>query len=129
MTKAFVTGGAGLIGSHICERIQEMGHHVVCFGNLITGLMDNIEHLIGKEHFTFIKGDIRDRDAVRGGLEGCTHVCHQAALGSVPRSIEDPLRTNDINITGSLNVLVEAQRITLQRFVFASSPSVDGDNK
>jgi nucleoside-diphosphate-sugar epimerase len=129
VTKVFVTGGAGFIGSHICDRIQEMGHHVVCFDNLITGFMDNIEHLIGKEHFTFIKGDIRDRDAVRGGLEGCTHVCHQAALGSVPRSIEDPLRTNDINISGSLNVLVEAQRISIQRFVFASSSSVYGDNK
>ena len=129
MTRVFVTGGAGFIGSHICDRIIGMGHGVVCFDNLISGFIDNIEHLMGKEGFTFIEADIRDKEAVRRGLEGCTHVCHQAALGSVPRSIEDPIRTNDINISGSLNVLFEAQRASIQRFVFASSSSVYGDNR
>tara|TARA_B100000700_G_scaffold317938_1_gene410190 strand:+ start:1479 stop:2444 length:966 start_codon:yes stop_codon:yes gene_type:complete len=128
MTRVFVTGGAGFIGSHICDRIIKKGFHVVCFDNLITGFIENIEHLIGENSFTFIEGDIRDLEAVRAGIDGCTHVCHQAALGSVPRSIEDPIRTNEINISGSLNVLSEAQRVSVQRFVFASSSSVYGDN-
>jgi len=129
MTRVFVTGGAGFIGSHICDRIIEMGHEVVCFDSLITGFMENIQHLEGHKSFTFIKGDIRDIEDVRAGLEGCTHVCHQAALGSVPRSIQDPVKTNEINVSGSLNVLFEAQNISIERFVFASSSSVYGDNQ
>lgn len=129
MKRVFVTGGAGFIGSHICDRLLFLGHEVVCFDNLLTGYKENIEHLIGHSGFSFINEDIRNTEAVKEHLAGCTHVCHQAALGSVPRSIEDPMRTNDINIVGSLNVLVEAQKISVERFVFASSSSVYGDNK
>ena len=86
------------------------------------------EHLKMHDGFRFIKGDIRELNQVREGMEGCTHVSHQAALGSVPRSIQDPLRTNEINISGSLNVLSEAQKKSVERFVFASSSSVYGDN-
>lgn len=128
MARVFVTGGAGFIGSHICERILDLGHEVVCFDNLITGFEENIEHLKMRDGFRFIKGDIRELNQVREGMEGCTHVSHQAALGSVPRSIQDPLRTNEINISGSLNVLSEAQKKSVERFVFASSSSVYGDN-
>ena len=128
MARVFVTGGAGFIGSHICERILDLGHEVVCFDNLITGFEENIEHLKMHDGFRFIKGDIRELNQVREGMEGCTHVSHQAALGSVPRSIQDPLRTNEINISGSLNVLSEAQKKSVERFVFASSSSVYGDN-
>ena len=128
MARVFVTGGAGFIGSHICERILHLGHEVVCFDNLITGFEENIEHLKMHDGFRFIKGDIRELNQVREGMEGCTHVSHQAALGSVPRSIQDPLRTNEINISGSLNVLSEAQKKSVERFVFASSSSVYGDN-
>ena len=128
MARVFVTGGAGFIGSHICERILDLGHEVVCFDNLITGFEENIEHLKTHDGFRFIKGDIRELNQVREGMEGCTHVSHQAALGSVPRSIQDPLRTNEINISGSLNVLSEAQKKSVERFVFASSSSVYGDN-
>ena len=128
MGRVLVTGGAGFIGSHICDRILEMGHEVVCFDNLVTGFKENIEHLIDKDGFSFVNEDIRDAESLREHLAGCTHVCHQAALGSVPRSIENPLRTNEINIVGSLNVLVEAQDLSIRRFVFASSSSVYGDN-
>ena len=128
MARVFVTGGSGFIGSHICDRVVELGHEVVCYDNLITGYRENIEHLLGKEGFTFVEGDIRDVEELRRSMQGCTHVCHQAALGSVPRSIEDPLRTNEINIVGSLNVLVESINCDVDRFVFASSSSVYGDN-
>ena len=83
MGRVLVTGGAGFIGSHICDRILEMGHEVVCFDNLVTGFKENIEHLIDKDGFSFVNGDIRDAESVREHLAGCTHVCHQAALGSV----------------------------------------------
>ena len=128
MARVFVTGGAGFIGSHICERILDLGHEVVCFDNLITGFKENIEHLKMRDGFRFIKGDIRELDQVKEGMKGCTLVSHQAALGSVPRSIQDPIKTNEINISGSLNVLSEAQKKSVERFVFASSSSVYGDN-
>ncbi len=128
MSRVFVTGGAGFIGSHICDRVLKMGHEVVCFDSLVTGYKENIEHLIGKDGFTFIEGDIRDAVALDAAMSGCSHVCHQAALGSVPRSIENPIRTNEINIMGSLNVLFEAKKKSISRFVYASSSSVYGDN-
>ena len=128
MARVFITGGAGFIGSHICDRVLELGHDVVCFDNLVTGFRENVEHLSENEKFLFVKGDIRDTESLRNSLQGCTHVCHQAALGSVPRSIEDPLRTNDFNLVGSLNLLNEAQRASIKRVVFASSSSVYGDN-
>ena len=129
MARVLVTGGTGFIGSHICDRLIELGHEVVCFDNMLTSDATNIEHLIGVSGFTFIQGDIRDIEVVSSAIRGCTHVCHQAALGSVPRSIEDPVRTNDINLVGGLNILVSALENEIERFVFASSSSVYGGNK
>ena len=129
MTRVFVTGGAGFIGSHICDRIIKKGFHVVCFDNLITGFIENIEHLIGENSFTFIKGDIRDLEAVRAGIDGCTHVCHQAALGSVTRSIKDPLNTNKSNIEGFLNMIYASKESKVKRFLYAASSSTYGDHK
>ncbi len=128
MVRVFVTGGAGFIGSHICDRILDLGHEVVCFDNLATGFKENIEHLRKNSRFTFIEGDIRNTELLDIHLPNCTHVCHQAALGSVPRSIENPRRTNEFNIVGSLNVLTKAQEHSIDRVVFASSSSVYGDN-
>ena len=128
MVRVFVTGGAGFIGSHICDRILDLGHEVVCFDNLATGFKENIEHLRNNSRFTFIEGDIRNTELLDIHLPNCTHVCHQAALGSVPRSIENPRRTNEFNIVGSLNVLTKAHEHSIDRLVFASSSSVYGDN-
>tara|TARA_B100001250_G_scaffold271910_1_gene234784 strand:+ start:973 stop:1956 length:984 start_codon:yes stop_codon:yes gene_type:complete len=128
VARVLVTGGAGFIGSHICDKLIYLGHEVVCYDNLMTGFKSNIEHLLKNEKFTFIEGDIRDCENLRMAINGCTHVSHQAALGSVPRSIENPIRTNEINIQGSLNVLVEAKNKSIKRVVFASSSSVYGDN-
>ena len=128
MARVFVTGGAGFIGSHICDRILDLGHEVVCFDSLATGFKENIEHLRNNSRFTFIEGDIRNVELLDVHLPNCTHVCHQAALGSVPRSIENPRRTNEFNIVGSLNVLTKSQEHSIDRLVFASSSSVYGDN-
>ena len=126
--KVMVTGGAGFIGSHICDRLIKMGYQVICYDNLITGFRTNISHLEDYENFTFIEGDIRDKELLSNSMEGCTHINHQAALGSIPRSINDPIMTNDVNINGSLNVLFEAKNKLIKRVVFASSSSVYGDD-
>jgi len=128
MGRVLVTGGAGFIGSHICDKLLDLGHEVVCYDNLATGSEGNITHLSEIAGFTFVEGDIRDDGRLGDAMEGCTHVNHQAALGSVPRSIKDPVLTNEVNINGSLNVLVCTQRYSIERFVFASSSSVYGDN-
>ena len=88
MARILVTGGSGFIGSHICDRLTAMGHEVVCIDNLMTSKKDNISHLLNRDGFKFIEGDIRDTELMAEVLAGCTHVCHQAALGSVPRSIK-----------------------------------------
>ena len=125
--KVLVTGGAGFIGSNICDDLLTKGANVVCLDNFMTGRKSNIAHLENNSHFSLIEGDIRDYTTCEKAVSGCTHVCHQAALGSVPRSIEDPITTNAINISGTLNVLVAAQKEGIKRFVFASSSSVYGD--
>ena len=128
MARILVTGGSGFIGSHICDRLTAMDHEVVCIDNLMTSKKDNISHLLNRDGFKFIEGDIRDRELMAEVLAGCTHVCHQAALGSVPRSIKDPITTNDINLSGSLNVLSISLQNGISRFVYASSSSVYGDD-
>ena len=128
MARILVTGGSGFIGSHICDRLTGLGHEVVCIDNLMTSKKDNISHLLNRDGFKFIEGDIRDRELMAEVLVGCTHVCHQAALGSVPRSIKDPITTNDINLSGSLNVLSLSLQNGISRFVYASSSSVYGDD-
>lgn len=127
--KLLITGGAGFIGSNLCEHFVNNGYDVVCLDNLSTGFLHNIEHLESKRNFTFMKGDIRDLDTCRNAVRGCDVVLHEAALGSVPRSINDPITTNANNISGFLNMLVAARDEKVQRFVYAASSSTYGDSK
>jgi UDP-N-acetylglucosamine 4-epimerase len=127
--KLLITGGAGFIGSNLCEHFVRRGDEVVCLDNLSTGFMHNIEALLQEPGFTFIKGDIRDLETCRAAVKGCDVVLHQAALGSVPRSINDPITTNASNIDGFLNMLVAARDEGVKRFVYAASSSTYGDSK
>lgn len=127
--KILITGGAGFIGSNLCEYFVNKGHEVVCLDNLATGFYENIANLVPAENFTFIEGDIRDLATCQKAVKGCDFVLHQAALGSVPRSINDPITTNDVNIGGFLNVLVAARDEKVKRFIFAASSSTYGDSK
>jgi nucleoside-diphosphate-sugar epimerase len=126
MEKYLVTGGAGFIGSHIVGELVKKGHPVRVVDNFITGKKENISSFL--RAIEFIEGDIRDLEVCRQAAEGVDFVLHQAALPSVPRSIEDPLLTNEINITGTLNLLLASRDAKVQKFVFASSSSVYGDN-
>ena len=127
--KVLITGGAGFIGSNLCEYFVEKGRDVVCLDNLSTGFMHNIEPFIGKPNFRFIKGDIRDLETCRDAVKDCEVVLQEAALGSVPRSINDPITTNSTNISGFLNMLVAARDEGVRRFVYAASSSTYGDSK
>ena len=127
--KLLITGGAGFIGSNLCEHFVRRGDEVVCLDNLSTGFMHNIEALLQEPGFTFIKGDIRDLETCCAAVKGCDVVLHQAALGSVPRSINDPITTNASNIDGFLNMLVAARDEGVKRFVYAASSSTYGDSK
>lgn len=121
-----ITGVAGFIGSHLAERILAMGKVVVGVDNLSTGCRENLEGFKHRAHFTFIEGDVRDLQTCRELCRGATFVLHQAALGSVPRSLEDPLKTHENNVTGTLNVLIAASQARVRRCVVASSSSVHG---
>lgn len=123
-----VTGGAGFIGSNLCEAITDMGYQVRCLDNLSTGKQANVDFLKDRENYTFIKGDIRDLDTCKKACEGVTYVLNQAAWGSVPRSIEMPLLYEEINIRGTLNMMEAARQAGVKKFVFASSSSVYGDH-
>lgn len=120
-----VTGGAGFIGSHIAEGLVERGEEVRVIDNFLTGKRENISHLF--EKIEFIEGDIRDFDTCQRAVEGIDYVLHQAALPSVPRSIATPALTNEINVSGTLNMLLAARDAGVKKFVFASSSSVYGD--
>lgn len=122
-----VTGGAGFIGSNLCEAILEMGYRVRCLDNLSTGKQENVDLFIDNPSFTFIKGDIRDFDTCMEATNGVDFVLNQAAWGSVPRSIEFPLLYEDINIKGTLNMMEASRRNEVKKFVYASSSSVYGD--
>jgi UDP-N-acetylglucosamine 4-epimerase len=126
--KILVTGGAGFIGSNLCDALLERKYEVHCMDNLLTGKYSNISHLIGNPRFTFFETDIRSIDACKEAMNGCDVVAHLAALGSVPRSINDPLTTNSINIDGFLNVIHTAKELGIKRFVFAASSSTYGDS-
>jgi nucleoside-diphosphate-sugar epimerase len=126
MATYLVTGGAGFIGSHIAEALVRRGDTVRVLDNLLTGKVENLTPFI--DRIRFIQGDIRDLDACRRAAEGADHVLHQAALPSVPRSVEDPLLTNAINVTGTLNLLLSARDAGVRSFVLASSSSVYGDD-
>lgn len=123
-----VTGGAGFIGSNLCEAITGMGYQVRCLDNLSTGKQENIDFLTGRNHYTFIKGDIRELETCLEACEGVDYVLHQAAWGSVPRSIEMPLLYEEINIRGTLNMMEAARQKQVKKFVYASSSSVYGDH-
>lgn len=127
--KILVTGGAGFIGSNLVDRFLELGHEVVCLDNLSTGYRKNIEHNFDNPNFNFIEGDIRDLQTCNHAIKNCDYVSHQAALGSVPRSIADPITTNEVNISGFLNMLVAARNAKVKRFVYAASSSTYGDSK
>ena len=127
--KILITGGAGFIGSNLCDALINPGNEVVCLDNFSTGKMENIEHLLSNPQFKLITGDIRNPDDCRKAVEGVDYVLHEAALGSVPRSINDPVTTNDVNIGGFLNMLVAARDAKVKRFVFAASSSTYGDSE
>lgn len=129
-----VTGAAGFIGSNLTETLLKLGQQVVGLDNLSTGYLHNLEQvraLVGDDawrNFRFIQGDIHSLDDCAKACEGADYVLHEAALGSVPRSIEDPLLTNASNITGFLNMLVAARDAKVKRFVYAASSSTYGDH-
>lgn len=122
-----VTGGAGFIGSNLCEAILNLGYNVRCLDDLSTGKQENIDLFAGNEKYEFIKGDIKDLDTCMKACEGVDYVLHQAAWGSVPRSIEMPLFYCANNINGTLNMLEAARQNKVKKFVYASSSSVYGD--
>lgn len=126
--KILVTGGAGFIGSNLVKNLVGNGIKVVVLDNLSTGKHKNIAGLMEDPLFSFIEGDITDSNACYRALEGVDMVCHQAALGSVPRSIEFPHNTHNVNATGFLNILHAAKEKGIDRFVYASSSSVYGDS-
>lgn len=124
-----VTGGAGFIGSNLCEALLENGARVRCLDNFATGYRHNLEGLHSHPSFEMLEGDIRDINICHKACEGMEYVLHQAALGSVPRSIKDPATTNAVNIDGFLNMLIASRDAGVRRFVYASSSSVYGDSK
>lgn len=130
MSKILVTGGAGFIGSNLCESLLKDGHEVTCLDNFSTGFRANIEpfFLQFPDRFRLIEGDIRDIDTCRAAVAGQEYVLHEAALGSVPRSIKDPVTTNAVNIGGFLNMIIAARDEGIKRFVFAASSSTYGDS-
>lgn len=127
--KILVTGGAGFIGSNLSEKFLELGAIVTVLDNFATGHRHNIEAFLSNENFTLIEGDIRDLETCRKACEGQDFVLHQAALGSVPRSINDPITSNDVNVGGFLNMLVAARDAGVKRLVYAASSSTYGDSK
>ena len=129
--KILVTGGAGFIGSNLCEYLLMEGHTVRCLDNFVTGKPENIFPLLEQypQTFNIQVGDIRNIEDCRKAVEDMEYVLHEAALGSVPRSIKDPITTNDVNIGGFMNMLVAARDAGIKRFVFAASSSTYGDSK
>lgn len=124
-----ITGGAGFIGSNLCEYFLSKGNRVVCLDNFATGHRHNIDHLFSNENFKLIEGDIRNIEECKKAVEGVDYVLHQAALGSVPRSIVDPITSNEVNISGFLNMLVASRDAGVKRFVYAASSSTYGDSE
>lgn len=127
--KIVVTGGAGFIGSNLCEVLLNKNNVVVCLDNFSTGKRENISSLLENPIFTLIEGDIRNLNDCLKATKGCDFVLHQAALGSVPRSIKDPITSNEVNVTGFLNMLVASRDNGVKRFVYAASSSTYGDSE
>lgn len=129
--KVLVTGGAGFIGSNLCEYLLAQGHEVVCLDNFVTGKIENLLPLLNQYPtvFKLIVGDIRNISDCQKAVEGVDYILHEAALGSVPRSIKDPVTTNDVNISGFLNMLLAARDAGIKRFIYAASSSTYGNSK
>lgn len=126
--KVLVTGGAGFIGSNLCEALVELNAQVLCLDNFATGHRKNLNAVIDHPNFTLIEGDIRDLETCNRASEGVQYILHQAALGSVPRSLKDPITSNEVNVSGFLNMLVAAKNAGVNRFVYAASSSTYGDS-
>ncbi len=124
-----ITGGAGFIGSNLCEHFLNKGYTVRVLDNFSTGHRHNIQSFLEHPEFTLYEGDIRNLEDCKKAIDGADYVLHQAALGSVPRSINDPITTNEVNVSGFLNMLVAARDAKVKRFVYAASSSTYGDSE
>ncbi|WP_313001110.1 SDR family oxidoreductase [Chryseobacterium gleum] len=129
MNKILITGGAGFIGSNLTEYFLNKGYYVVCLDNFATGHRHNIGPFLENPNYKLIEGDIRDLEVCKEAVENVDYILHQAALGSVPRSIKDPITSNDVNVSGFLNMLVAARDANVKRFVYAASSSTYGDSE
>lgn len=127
--KILVTGGAGFIGSNLCDTLLELGAKVTCLDNFSTGRRENLETCLQNPNFTLIEGDIRDLEICKKACENQDFVLHEAALGSVPRSINDPITSNEVNVGGFLNMLVAARDAGVKRLIYAASSSTYGDSE
>jgi UDP-N-acetylglucosamine 4-epimerase len=127
--KILITGGAGFIGSNLCEYFLANGNEVVCLDNFSTGYRHNIDQFLSNPKFTLIEGDIRNLADCQKAVEGVEFVLHEAALGSVPRSLKDPITSNEVNVSGFLNMLVAAKDAQVKRFIYAASSSTYGDSE
>jgi UDP-N-acetylglucosamine/UDP-N-acetylgalactosamine 4-epimerase len=128
-TSILITGGAGFIGSNLCEFFLSKNYFVVCLDNFATGHLHNLKECLKNENFKLIEGDIRNIDDCNLAVVNIDYVMHQAALGSVPRSINDPISTNDVNVSGFLNMLVASRDAGVKRFIYAASSSTYGDSE
>ncbi|WEK71728.1 MAG: SDR family oxidoreductase [Candidatus Chryseobacterium colombiense] len=129
MKKILITGGAGFIGSNLTEYFLNKGYEVRCLDNFATGHRHNIESFLQNPNYQLIEGDIRDLQTCHTAVQGIDYVLHQAALGSVPRSIKDPITSNEVNVSGFLNMLTAARDANVKRFVYAASSSTYGDSE
>ncbi len=124
-----ITGGAGFIGSNLCDHFIEKGFFVRCLDNFSTGYKHNIQHLLHNSNFELVEGDIRNLEDCTKSVVNIDFVLHQAALGSVPRSINDPITSNEVNVGGFLNMLVASRDAGVKRFIYAASSSTYGDSE
>lgn len=124
-----ITGGAGFIGSNLCDYFLSKNYQVTCLDNFATGHHHNLKDCINHPNFRLIEGDIRNLTDCQNATQGVDYVLHQAALGSVPRSIKDPITTNDVNVSGFLNMLVASRDANVKRFIYAASSSTYGDSQ
>ena len=124
-----ITGGAGFIGSNLCEYFLSKDYKVICLDNFATGHRHNLKDCMDNSNFQLIEGDIRNLSDCQNAVNGVDYVLHQSALGSVPRSLKDPITTNDVNVSGFLNMLVASRDAKVKRFVYAASSSTYGDSE